>query len=395
MHPLGRLLHGLWRGLDTLRRCLHLLLLLGLFGLVIGALHQSTPRVPDKAALVVRPSGNIVEQLSGEPFERALNEAQGSGDPQTLLWDLTTAIRAAATDARIGALLIDVDDMDSTGQVKLEELSAAIGEFRRSGKKVVARGSYFLQSQYYLAAQADELYLDPFGFVLLEGYDRYRMFFKDAFDKLGVDMHLFRAGKFKSAAESYTRHDMSSEDRQESEAYLGALWRGYCQAIAAARDLKSQAVAQYASNYVDAVSAAGGDTAKVAKDNAMVTDLKTLQQVEERMIDLVGADGASKSYRQVSVSDYLRATHAEDKLRGKGAAVGVIVASGEILDASSRRVLSAVSPPRSCCARRAWTTTFAHWCCAWTAPAAACWPQSRSTARYARSRRPVNRWWFP
>ena len=82
-------------------------------------------------------------------------------------------------------------------------------------------GSYFLQSQYYLAAQADEVYLDPFGFLLLDGYERYRMFFKDALDKLGVDMHLFRAGKFKSAAETYTRHDMSSEDRQESEAYLG------------------------------------------------------------------------------------------------------------------------------------------------------------------------------
>jgi protease IV len=332
MHSFGRFLQGLWRGLDTLRRFLHLLLLLAIVGLVIGALRQGTPRLPEKAALVVRPSGDIVEQLSGEPLERAINEAQGSGDPQTLLWDLTTAIRAAAGDARIGAVLIETDDMDTTGQVKLEELAAALTEFRRSGKKVIAHGSYFLQSQYYLAAQADEIYLDPFGFVLLEGYDRYRMFFKDALDKLGIDMHLFRAGKFKSAAENYTRHDMSSEDRQESEAYLGALWRGYCQAVASARQLKSQAITQYAANYVEAVSNAGGDTAKVAHDSALVTDLKTQQQVEDRMIDLVGADGASKSFRQVSVSDYLRATHAQDKQRGKGAAVGVIIASGEILD---------------------------------------------------------------
>jgi protease IV len=332
MHSLGRFLQGLWRGLDTLRRFLELLVLLALVGLAIGALRQSAPRIPEKAALVVRPSGNIVEQLSGEPLQRAINEAQGAGEPQTLLWDLTTAIRAAAGDARIGALLISTDDMDSTGQVKLEELSAAINDFRRSGKKVVAQGSYFLQSQYYLAAQADEVYLDPFGFLLLDGYERYRMFFKDALDKLGVDMHLFRAGKFKSAAETYTRHDMSSEDRQESEAYLGALWRGYCQAIALARQLNSEAVAHYANSYVDNVIAAAGDTAEVAKDSGLVTDLKTAQQVEQRMIDLVGIDPSSKSYRQVSVSDYLRATHAEDKLRGKGAAVGVVIASGEILD---------------------------------------------------------------
>jgi protease-4 len=332
MHYFGRFIYGIWRGLDVLRRCMHLLLLLALFGIVIGALRQSTPRLPEKAALVVRPSGDIVEQLSGEPIERALNEAQGQGVPQTLLWDLTSAIRAAALDPRIPVLLIETDDMGSAGQAKLEELAAAIGAFRHSGKKVIAHGTYFLQSQYYLAAQADEVYLDPFGFVLLDGYDRYRMFFKDALDKLNIDMHLFRAGKFKSAAETFTRHDMSPEDREESEAYLQALWRGYRTAVADARMLKAEAIAQYADSYVNTVTTAGGDTAKVAKDSGLVSGLKTQQEVEDRLVDLVGADTSGKSYRQVSVADYLRATHTEDKERGKGQAVGVIIASGEILD---------------------------------------------------------------
>jgi protease-4 len=325
-------MYGIWRGLDLLRRCLHLLLLLALFGIVIGALRQSTPRIPDKAALVVRPSGDIVEQLSGEPIERALNEAQGEGVPQTLLWDLTTAIRAAAADPRIPVLVIDTDDMGSVGQAKLEELAAAIGVFRHSGKRIIARGTYFLQAQYYLAAQADEVYLDPFGFVLLDGYDRYRMFFRDALDKLSIDMHLFRAGKFKSAAETFTRRDMSPEDREESDVYLQALWRGYRTSVANARSLKAEAIAQYADGYVTAVGAAGGDTAKVAKDSGLVSGLKTQQEVEDRLIDLVGADAGGKSYRQVGVADYLRATHAEDKQRGKGQAVGVVIASGEILD---------------------------------------------------------------
>jgi protease-4 len=332
MHYIGRFFYGIWRGLDVLRRCLQLLLLLALLGIVIGALRQSTPRLPQKAALVVRPSGDIVEQLSGEPIERAFSEAQGQGTPQTLLWDLTTAIRTAASDPRIAVLVIDTDDMGSAGQAKLEELAAAIASFRHSGKKIIARGTYFLQSQYYLAAQADEVYLDPFGFVLLDGYDRYRMFFKDALDKLAVDMHLFRAGKFKSAAEPFIRHDMSPEDREESDAYLQALWRGYRTAVSSARNLKAEAIAQYANSYVSAVAAAGGDTAKVAKDSGLVTGIKTQQEVEELLIDLAGADPGGKSYRQVSVADYLRATHAEDKQRGKGVAIGVVVASGEILD---------------------------------------------------------------
>ncbi len=325
-------LRGLWRGLDTLRRFLHLLLLLVIVGVVIGALHTSTPRLPEKAALVIRPSGEIVEQLSGEPIQRALSEAQGSNDPETLLWDLTTAIRAAASDARIGALFIDTDDMDSAGQVKLEELSSAIAEFHRSGKKVIAYGSYFLRGQYYLAAQADEVYLDPFGLLVLDGYSQYRMFFKDALDKLSVDMHLFRAGKFKSYGETFTRRDMSPEDREESEAYLKALWHGYTVSVAQARHLQPEAIASYADTYVDQVTAVRGDSARVAKESGLVTALETRQQVESRLIAAVGADPSGKSFRQVTVSDYLRATHADEKIRGKGAAVGVIIASGMMLD---------------------------------------------------------------
>ena len=134
--------------------------------------------------------------------------------------------------------------MGSAGQVKLEELAAAIGEFRHSGKKIIARGTYFLQNQYYLAAQADEVYLDPFGFVLLDGYDRYRMFFKDALDKLSIDMHLFRAGKFKSAAETFTRRDMSPEDRRGERCLpAGALARLPHRRSRSARSLKPEAIA--------------------------------------------------------------------------------------------------------------------------------------------------------
>jgi protease-4 len=333
VHALGRIIYGVWRGLDVLRRFLHLVVLLAIFGVVIGALRQAVPHIPEKAALVVRPSGELVEQLSGEPLARAFSEAQGGGTPQTLLWDLTTAIRAAAGDPRIAVLLIDTDDMDSAGQVKLEELASAINEFRRSGKKIISFGSYFLQNQYYLAAQADEVYLDPFGFVLIDGFDRYRMFYKDALDKLSVDMHLFRAGKFKSAEEPFIRRDMSPEDKEESQAYLQALWRGYRESVANARNLKPDVIAQYTNGYVSAVAAAGGDTAKVAKDSALVSGLKTQQEIDDRMVDLVGADSTGKSYRQVSVSDYLRATRAVDKQqRGRGPAVGVVVASGEILN---------------------------------------------------------------
>lgn len=333
MRFLHRFFSALWRGLDGLRRVLHLLLMLGLLALGLGAYQASQgPRLPPLAALVIRPSGQIVEQLSGEPVQRAFNEAQGQGAPETLLWDLTTAIRAAGADRRIGALVIETDDMDASGQVKLEELADAIRDFRRSGKRVIAFGHAFTQSQYLLAAQADEVYLDPLGAVLLDGYSRYRLYFNDALKKYDVDMHLFRVGKYKSAEEPFIRDDMSQDDREESQAYLAALWHGYGAAVARARRLPGDAVATYADGYVAAVLAAGGDAAMVAQKAGLVTDLRTERQVEQRVSELVGADPGGRGFRQVSVDDYLRASHALQRERGHGPAVGVIVASGDILD---------------------------------------------------------------
>jgi protease-4 len=323
----------LWHGLDVVRRVLHLVLLLALLAVLIAALRSSIPKLPDRGALVIRPSGDIVEQLSGEPLQRAINEAQDQSPPQTLLSDLTRVIRSAAKDPRVQALLIETDDLESVGLPETEELAAAIAEFRHNGKKVVAHGTYFLDSQYYLAAQADEVYLDPLGFVLLSGYDRYRMFFKDAIDKLLVDVHLIRAGKFKSAAEPFIRRDMSPEEKQESTAYLQALWQGYRTGVGAARHLDPEAINAYANGYTAAVRQAGGDTGRVALAAHLVTGLRTGAQIEQRMTQLVGTNKDRHSFSTIAFEDYLRVLKSEERIHRKTEnAVGVIVASGTILD---------------------------------------------------------------
>jgi protease-4 len=331
-HLLG-FLRGFWHGLDVLRRVLHLVLLLLLLVLVVLAMHESRPGLPAKGALVIHPSGDLVEQLSGDPFERALNRAQGQSAPQTLLWDLTRAIRAAATDDRVQALLIDTDDLTSAGQPQVEELAAAIAQFRRSGKKVIARGGYYTQDQYLLAAQADEVYLDPLGFVLLTGYERYRMYFREALDKLSVDVHLIRAGKFKSAEEPFIRKDMSAEDREASGVYLRALWKGLRESLAAARHLEPGQLETYVEGYGAAVVAAGGDTAAVAQQAGLVTALKSGAEVDRMLADLVGKGEQGHGFSAIDSDDYVKTLRSDERLhRASGNAVGVVIASGEMLD---------------------------------------------------------------
>ena len=346
---IGRILAGLWRGLDGVRKFLHLLLLLVIFGFVVGALRTTIPRIEDNSALVIAPRGEIVEQLSGDPIDQALARAQGTRQSETLLWDLVDALDAAKKDARIKAVVLDLDNLASGGQPTLAEFAAAIKDFRSSGKKVIAHSTYYGQEQYYVAAFADEIYLDPLGFVAIDGFDRYRTYYKELFDKLGVEVNLFRVGAYKSAAEVYIRNDMSPEDREESLAYLNGLWTNYRTAVAEARGLKPEDISTYVANSVPALLAAKGDAAKVALDAKLVTGLKSSLEVERRMVELVGVDTPEKSKRKVeadesdsgesfnstSLEDYLRIVHAEKQARGAGKPkIGVIIASGEILDGS-------------------------------------------------------------
>jgi protease IV len=324
---------GLWRGLDGLRKVLHLIVLLVIFGVLLGVLRGSVPRIPSRAALLVVPEGRLVEQLSGEPVERALEEVRGEERAETLLWDLTDAIHVAATDPRIQVLALDLEKFEGSTQPTLEELACSLREFRAGGKKVIAYGAELTQERYYLAAQADEIYLDPMGFVLLYGYDRYRTYLKDALDKLGVDINVFRVGAFKSAVETYTRTNMSPEDREESRSYLGAMWGSYQDAITRAHKLPPDTLTRYVDSLAKTVPAAGGDAARVALQAGLVTAVKTRLEAEQRLISLVGEDDTNGSFRSVTADDYLRYARAQKKLRAGGKPrIGVIVAEGEILD---------------------------------------------------------------
>ena len=324
---------GLWHGLDVLRRVLQLIFLLALVGVLIGLLRSNVPRVPGRAALLLAPEGQLVEQLSGEPVARAIQEARGDNRAETLLWDLTDSLQAAAADPRIQVVALDLEKFEGGTQPSLAELAAALREFRASGKKVIAYGTEMTQERYYLAAQADEIYLDPMGFVLIEGYDRYRTYLKDALDKLGVDINVFRVGAFKSAVETYTRTSMSAEDKEESRGYLGAMWSSYQAAVTRARKLPPDALAKYVDGLAKAVPAASGDAAQVALAAGLVTAVKTHLEAEQRVASIVGQDDSTGSFRGVAAEDYVHYAREQKKLHAAGKPrVAVIVAAGEILD---------------------------------------------------------------
>ncbi len=332
MKAIAGILGLIWRGLDGVRKVLHLILLLGFFLLIGAALSPSIPIVPTKAALILAPQGTLVEQLAGDPFERAVSEAYGQSRPETLVRDLTDSVDAAAKDKRIELMVLDLSGMTGGGIAKMQELASSIQRFRAAGKKVYAFGESYDQAQYYLAAQADEIYLDPHGLLLIEGFGYYRTFLKGVIDKLSVDVNVFRAGKFKSFTDQFSRSDMSEQEEQESMAWLNALWSQYQTGVTKARGLDANAIQDYSSQYAEIAKAHQGDLATAALERNLVTELKSRREFEEQLKALVGEDEDEHTFKGVMHWDYLAAAHSGEALKIEGDHVGVVVASGEILD---------------------------------------------------------------
>jgi protease IV len=322
-----------WRMLEGVRKVLHLILLLIIFGFVLAALHTSIPSVPRTAALVIAPEGELVEQLSSDPVRRALGQASGGPAPETLLRDVIDAIGSAKSDSRIKLIVLDLGNLSSSGLSKLQEIGAALRDFRAAGKRVVAVGDSLDQTQYYLAAQAGEVYLDPLGLVYVDGFSYYRMFLKDAIDKLGVDVNVFRAGTFKSYTDQFSRSDMAPSEREESAVWLNSLWSSYTQDVTRARSLKPSALDDYVNEAPAALAAVNGDAAKLALQRGLVTALKSRRQLADELKGLVGEDSDSHSFNSIGMSQYLAAVRPKRVLKGKSdAKVGIVVAAGEILD---------------------------------------------------------------
>jgi len=330
---LMRSLTFLARWLDRIRKGLHLAFMLATLVLIYALLSPSTPAVPARGALILDPAGTIVDELSGDPVQRALALAQGMSFSETLLADLVEAVRTAAEDDRIRALVLDLDSLTGAGLSKLEELADEIARFKASGKPVFAIGNSFTRDQYFLAASADEILMHPMGLVLVDGYSSYIPYYKTALDRIYVDYNAWTAGEFKSYVEPWTRDGMSDADRLARSAYLGAMWGNYQRDVEAARGLEPAELQRYADEFVPLLREVGGDTGQLAVESGLVDATLPDDLMRERIRAAVNADSATGGdFPAIRHRDYLTAVRASRLPASGSRTIALIVASGTILE---------------------------------------------------------------
>ncbi len=331
----GKLVVGLLLLLQGIVGLVVLLLVLGLFGAAMNnAGGKDVVKVPQDAALVLNPKGVLVEQAETvDPFEEVIEEAFGADEPsQVEVHDLVRVIRKAKDDARIKSIVLDLGELyvPAFSASKLHYVAQELDAFRAAEKEIIAVGDFYSQEQYFLAARANEIYMNDYGNVVLFGYGRYGTYIKSLFEKLKITSHVFRVGTFKSAIEPFIRDDMSEEAKAANLAFLNVLWDQYARSVESARGLDQGAVATYANELGSIMRENGGDFAKAAVSSGLIDGLKSRPEQLALLKEKFGADKDGKSFKKIVLSDYLEAIGEPEDTDAPN--VAVVTAAGPIVD---------------------------------------------------------------
>ncbi|WP_420426971.1 signal peptide peptidase SppA [Algiphilus sp.] len=332
--PLRRLFGRIAAVFSFLYRALFILSLL--FGAFLGWMLLSggpSVQVEDNVGLVIAPTGALVEHVDADPVQQLMQRWTGEPPLQTSVASVVDAFDRARADDRIAFAVLKLDELRQAGLASIDEVARAAERFRASGKKIYVWADMLTQPQYALAAQADEIALDPFGGIWVEGYSVYPNYFAELLDRLGITVSVFRVGEYKSAVEPFIRNDMSDAARDANAAWLDDLWTAYLERASAVRETVGETLPAMLSDLPARLEAAGGDLAATVAEAGIVDRLESLQDFRERMGEVVGmAENGHGSFRQIHFRHYLRATDEQAAAASTGSRIAKIHVQGVIVD---------------------------------------------------------------
>ena len=259
----------------------------------------------------------------------------GDSNKSVTLRSLTTALRKAARDERITALFLmgSFQPTDfGTGYASLKELREAILDFEntKDHKKVYAYLEAPTTRDYYVASAANVIYQNPYGEMEMPGLAVVKTYYKNLFDKYGIDCQVTRVGKYKSAVEPFILDKMSDADREETQKLLGDLWGDFVTGVTTTRKLDPVAFQQL-------IDTDGYITPQHALDAKIVDKLAYFGDVLSDLGKIAPSSAYDKvtlPFKQISIGDYGH-TSRTPRLPGEGSSdkvVAILYLEGEIVD---------------------------------------------------------------
>ena len=278
-----------------------------------GSLFESDKVETEDKILYLEPKGVIVDKaiLTSDPFEEF--EVFESSINQIELEGFLKIIKNAGTDDDLKAIYLDVDGLGAyyTSALKIAD---ALYEARENGKEIIAFTSGLGTTGYLMASQATEIILekDTYEPVLPFGFSRVRLYQKDFFENIKVNMNVYAAGDYKSGPEGYTRNDMSETDRFAWLEFVTPIWEKYKSKMEAGRGFESGRIQYIGDNYPLLVSENDGDNNETALSTGLVDKLMSEQEIRNYLIEKYGGEEEYERPQGISGREYLSTLKDED-----------------------------------------------------------------------------------
>ena len=277
--------------------------------------------IPEKAILHINLEQSLVDAPSKNPMG-SFDFVTMSSTSSLTIYDALRALESAASDERIEGIYINYTGAGTVSLTLLEELRAAIINFKQSGKWVVAYNDTYSQGGYYLASVADKIYMQPEGSFDWSGLQMNTIFYKGLIDKLGVDIDILRPTvcKYKSAVEPFFLTEMSDANREQMQELANGMWDVVLDAVSSARGIDKQELNRLADELAIVLP-------KHALEHKFIDGVKYADQMEELFEEEYGIEDAE----YISLGDYASSLVTDPK-RASAPKVAIVYANGEVID---------------------------------------------------------------
>ena len=294
------------------------------FGFIgtLASLGSSTPAMPRSGVLFMDMSRISIAEQTQETDPMAM--IQGQDISIIGLWDAVKAIEKAASDPAVQCIYLKAYGLSAGGIAPVEELRQALGDFRLSGKPVVAYTENPGTGSYYLASVADKIYMGSYkgGSNMMVGVGTQMIFLKDLLDKLGVNVQLIRHGKFKSAGEMYIKSRPSEENLLQTREMVNSMWDGMAESICSSREISREDL----DGMIDNLKL---NTPEDFLACRLVDELLTKEELKEKLA-VLAKESKYEEVKFISLRDYVNINaQTVSKARRK---IAIIYAEGEIID---------------------------------------------------------------
>lgn len=213
---------------------------------MVASSSGSETKVNDNSVFILNLSGSVEERSQPNPLSQLMGDDFGTYG----LDDILSSIKKAKDNEKIKGICLNAGAF-SCSPASLEEIRNALVDFKESGKFIVAYGGNYLQNTYYLASVADKVAINPQGSLGWHGLATQTYFLKDLYDKIGIEMQVFRVGTYKSAVEPYIATQMSDANREQTQAFVNSIWGQMVADVAESRNIPADSLNALADRNMD------------------------------------------------------------------------------------------------------------------------------------------------